>query len=94
MRDIKIVSEDGTFSKDIVPETEGEILDFLFKYPNVHISYDKKFKKNIIDIFYSFKYVFFKGELCQIDDRGILHPICKNLYTAFLILREKAGEWE
>ena len=95
MKDIKITFEDGTFSKDTIPENEGEILNFLSKYQIVRIRYDDKLKTNIVHIFScKYKYAFIKGELCEIDDKGILHPICKNLYTAFLILREKAGEWE
>lgn len=93
MKNVRITFEDGTFSKDTIPENEGEILNSLSKYMIVRISYDKDLKTNIIHIF-SCKYAFLKGELCEIDDKGILHPICKNLYTAFLILREKAGEWE
>ena len=93
MKDIKITFEDGTFSKDIIPENEGEVLNYIFRYQGVRISYDKVLKTNIIDIL-SRKYAFVKGELCEIDDKGTLHPICRNLYTAFLVLREKAGEWE
>lgn len=95
MKDIKITFEDGTFSKDTMPENEGEILNFLSKYKAVRISYDKDLKTNIIHIFYcKYKYAFLKGELCEIDDKRTLHPICRNLYIAFLVLREKAGEWE
>lgn len=95
MKDIKITFEDGTFSKDIIPENEGEVLNYIFRYQGVRISYDKDLKTNIIHIIScKYKYAFVKGELCEIDDKETLHPICRNLYTAFLVLREKAGEWE
>ena len=95
MKNIKITFEDGTFSKDIIPENEGEILNFLSKYKIVHISYDKDLKTNIIHILScKYKYAFLKGELCEIIDNKQVNSICKNLYTSFLILREKAGEWE
>jgi hypothetical protein len=98
MKNIRITFEDGSISKDIIPENEGEILNFLYnsalnKY--VNIRYDKDLKTNVIQILScKYKYAFIKGELCEIINNKELNPICKNLYTAFLILREKAGEWE
>lgn len=98
MKDVKITFEDGTYTKDVIPESQEDVIKLLLQYPIVCVEYNEKIKKNVIQILER-EFVFTKIDeddkedwLCEIDAHGYLEPICKQLFTAYLLLREMAGE--
>lgn len=100
MKNVKITFEDGTYTKDVIPESQEDVIKLLLQYPIVCVEYNETFKKNVIEILHR-KFVFTKVDeddtedwLCEIDAREYLEPICKQLFTAYLLLREIAGEIE